>query len=225
MSSKIQNQSAKVWQILTNPKTAKTYKDAIVITWNILKETAVLLWLVVCLVLVATDWFWTNSILAGRRSRLWLSSLEGVDTSDLTSEAGKKLLSASKASVLGTISQAREQLGLPQKKEPVLAIPEQKEKEPASAEAPSPAPTYAVPSPTPTPEQTPSPTTPSAAPPPSEPPSEPSSSELSSSEPPSEPPSEPSSSELPSSEPSSESSSSEPSSLEPSSDNDETGSV
>ncbi|MGJ3246095.1 MAG: hypothetical protein ACFE0I_08480 [Elainellaceae cyanobacterium] len=200
MSSKIQNQSAKVWQILANPETAKTYKDAIVITWNILKETAVLLWLVVCLVLVAADWFWTNSILAGRRSRLWLSSLEGVDTSDLTSEAGKKLLSASKASFLGTISQAREQLGLPQKKDPVLAIPEQKEKEPVSAETPSPTPAYAVPSPTPTPEQTPSPATPSAAPLP-----------------------EPSSSELPSPESSFESSSSEPSSSEPSSDNNETG--
>lgn len=162
MSSKIQAQSAKVWQILTNPETTNTYKNVVTTTWQILKESAVLLWLILCLILVIIDWFWTNSIFAGRRFRVWVDSFEKSDTDHIASEAGKQLLAASKRSVANSISGARTLLGLPEKKEPALELPPQKEiKKESVSVSPTPS---AAPSPAFAPEPTPLPTPSAEAP-------------------------------------------------------------
>ncbi len=151
MSSKIQAQSTKVWQILTNPETVNTYKNVVTTTWSILKESAILVWLMACLILVLIDWFWTNSIFAGQRVRVWVNSFDEPNTNQIASNVGKQLLSASKLSVASSISNARALLGLPEKKEPVLELSTQKTPEQVSGAV--------MPSPAVSPVSTPAPTT------------------------------------------------------------------
>lgn len=142
MSKQISSQANKVWQIVTAPDTAVTYQQALSLTWTIVKEAALLVWLVLCLVLVVFDWFWTNSIYAGRRARLWIESFDQQDTNQMATEAGKALVTTSRNSLAFAISQARERLGLPEKQEPTLPVIE---KQPALSEP------VASPTPTPTP--------------------------------------------------------------------------
>ncbi|BAS57454.1 hypothetical protein NIES2135_31810 [Leptolyngbya boryana NIES-2135] len=125
---KIQAQFAKLWKLLTAPETFDTYKSAVVMTWTIIKETALLVWLVLCLVLVFADWFWKISVGAGRSTRAWFNGLEG-SSEQIASETGRALLNAGKSSLDYTLNQARAQLGFeipapaPAKVEPVKTEP------------------------------------------------------------------------------------------------------
>ncbi|MBD2464804.1 hypothetical protein H6G89_27765 [Oscillatoria sp. FACHB-1407] len=123
MSNQISSQASKVWNIVSDPATADVYKRTGSVTWTILRETGILLWLIICLVLVAFDWFWTNSIWAGQRTRAWVNDLTSTGSDRLPSEAGKAILTVSKTGFASAIAQAREQLGLPEKKTPVLDEP------------------------------------------------------------------------------------------------------
>ena len=122
MSSKIQAQAAKFWQSVVSAETIGAYTKAIDVTWTMIKEAAILLWLVLCLVLVIFDWGYDVSTSAGRRARTWWEGLSKVDSNDIATETGKQLVEVSKASLSSTISQARSQLGLPDKP---LTAPEQ----------------------------------------------------------------------------------------------------
>lgn len=165
MSNQISSQATKVWQIISAPDTATTYQQALSVTWTILREAAILVWLVLCLVLVAFDWFWTNSIYAGRRARLWVESFDQQDTNQMASEAGKALVTTSKNSLAFAISQARERLGLPEKQEPVLPVVEKRPEPVAPVTAPTPTATPAptVEEPLRAEQSVPRPTTPSPA--------------------------------------------------------------
>lgn len=121
MSNQVSSQADKVWQMVSAPSTANTYKEALTLTWTILRETGILLWLVLCLGLVAFDWFWTNSIQTGRRARAWFDSIEEPSADRVASEAGRAILAVSKSSLAFTLSQARESLGLPEKPSPAVA--------------------------------------------------------------------------------------------------------
>lgn len=115
MSSKIQAQAAKFWQSVVSADTVKAYTNAIDVTWTIIKEAGLLIWLVICFVLVIFDWGYDVSTSAGRKTRAWYDGISKVDSNDIASETGKQLVAASKASLFSTISQARSQLGLPDK--------------------------------------------------------------------------------------------------------------
>ncbi|MCU0570216.1 MAG: hypothetical protein MUF49_27035 [Oculatellaceae cyanobacterium Prado106] len=121
MSNSFSSQLVKVQQRLTDPKTLSTYTQVVTVTFEILKETLLLLWLTVCLVLVLFDWLGTKAIALGRQSKDLASNLKAVNTdhlaADLASGTSKTILSAGKASLHYTIAQAREQLGLSQKTE------------------------------------------------------------------------------------------------------------
>lgn len=110
--NKIQAQAAHLWQRLSAPNTGATYQQAALLTWDILKETATLLWLVICLFLVAFEWFWKTSVQLGGDFRAWLSGIEQSSPDRVVSEAGRALLSAGRNSVDYTLSQAKEQLGI-----------------------------------------------------------------------------------------------------------------
>jgi DNA-directed RNA polymerase specialized sigma24 family protein len=138
MSNQISAQANKLWQTISAQETIATYRQALSLTGAIVRETAILVWLVLCLALVAIDWFWTSSISAGRQFRTWVDGFDKTDTQQFASEAGKALVSASKSSLLFTVSRAREQLGLPEKQEPTLVLPEKQDlKNLEIAEAPS----------------------------------------------------------------------------------------
>lgn len=115
MSQQISSQANKFWQLLTAPSTLDTYRQAINLTWSILKEAILLIWLVICLVLVLGDWFWEKSVGLGRQTRIWVNGLQTVNTDQMASNAGKAIVSAGKNSLTYTLAQAREQLGLPEK--------------------------------------------------------------------------------------------------------------
>jgi hypothetical protein len=110
--NKIQAQAANLWQRLSAPDTGATYQQAALLTWDILKETATLFWLVICLFLVASEWFWKTSVQLGSDFRAWLSGIEQSSPDRVVSEAGRALLSAGRNSVGFTLSQAKEQLGI-----------------------------------------------------------------------------------------------------------------
>ncbi|UIE38645.1 hypothetical protein [Leptodesmis sichuanensis] len=113
---RIKTQWGKLWQIISQPKTYTTYKEAGQVTWAILQETGLLAWLGICLLLVMLEWFWKTAIGSGRNFRNWFNNLEG-SSDQIASETGKALLSAGKNSLDFTINTAKSQLGLPIDKE------------------------------------------------------------------------------------------------------------
>ncbi len=118
MSKQLSDQATKVWGLLTNPTTTTTYTQALDVTWIIIRETGNLLWLTFCLGLVGFDWFWTQSIGAGKTVRGWVNDMDKPSSDKVTAEAGKVIASASKNSVSYVLSTARKQLGLPEKEIP-----------------------------------------------------------------------------------------------------------
>lgn len=112
--NRIQTQAQKLWQMLSAPETGKTYQQAWTATVQILKETGLLLWLVVCLFLVFFDWFWKFSIKSGSDLREWFNTLERPSPERIVSESGRTLLTVGQDSLNKVLTQARAQLGLPQ---------------------------------------------------------------------------------------------------------------
>jgi hypothetical protein len=162
MSNQIQTQAAKVWQILTAPTTSEAYVKTGQVTWILLKETAYLSWLTICLALVAGDWIWKTGYQAGWNVRNWVNDLEKPSSDRLFSETGKSLLDAGKTAALKAISAAKGQLGIEDKSEPAsvsapaATVPEPATPEPVKAEVPAPA----TPEPTTSAPTIPEPTTP-----------------------------------------------------------------
>lgn len=138
---RIRVQSAKLWQLLTAPDTFDSYKKVVLLTWDILKEAGILIWLVLCLVLVAFEWLWKTAFGTGQNFRNWVNQLEGTGD-QAASEAGKALLSAGKNSLSYTITQAKTQLGLPVavQSEPEVAVTPAPPSPAAAPAAPPPAP-------------------------------------------------------------------------------------
>lgn len=146
MNNQIQSQAAKVWGIVKDPATGATYTQVVSTTWLILKEAGYLLWLVVCLTLVFGDWIWRTGYRTGWSTREWINNFEKPKTDRLAQDAGQGLLEASKSALTSAIATAKNQLGIEDKPEPLLAS-----KTPASTPTPAPTPT-----PTPAPPFTPS---------------------------------------------------------------------
>lgn len=116
----LKTQANKLWQLIFAPATAATYQQTLGTTWAILKETGLLLWLVVCLVLVLGDWFWKASYATGQKTRTWVAEMQTsaqdstaeADSSDLLGKTGKSLLSAGQTSLAAALAAAKGQLGI-----------------------------------------------------------------------------------------------------------------
>ena len=152
MNNQIQSQADKVWQLVKDPATGATYTKTVSTTWLILKETGYLLWLVVCLTLVFGDWIWHTGYRTGWSTREWINNFEKPSTDRVAQDAGQGLLEASKAAFTSAIATAKNQLGIENQPEPLLA-----------SEPPTPKPT---PAPTPTPAPAPVPDLKPSTPPP-----------------------------------------------------------
>ncbi len=115
---KIKTQANKLWQLVSNPSTGAAYQQTLALTWSILKEAGLLLWLVICLVLVLGDSFWKYSYQAGQNTRIWLAELQTKSASEAESsgsfwsETGKSLLAAGQNTVDAALNTARGQLGI-----------------------------------------------------------------------------------------------------------------
>lgn len=118
---KLKAQADKLWQLLANPSTGEVYQKTLALTWSILKETGLLLWLVLCLVLVLGDWFWKYSYQAGQNARIWVNDLQtktpevaetSAEPGNVLSTTGKSLLAAAQTSVRAALNTAKGQLGI-----------------------------------------------------------------------------------------------------------------
>lgn len=114
---KIKEQANAVGQLVFSSETGDLYKRTLTRTWDIIRETALLLWLVVCLTVVGGEWFYRTSVGLGRSARDWYTTFSEKSTA--TTEAqplgstGEALLGMVKSSTSNLISQARKQIGLP----------------------------------------------------------------------------------------------------------------
>ncbi|MEO0497575.1 MAG: hypothetical protein AAF141_09425 [Pseudomonadota bacterium] len=144
---KIKGQAGKVGELIFAADTGTTYKKTIILTWAILRETGVLLWLVICLVFVGAEWFWQKSILLGQSARTWYEGLTEPSDAEPKSatEMGQSALSAVSTGAETLLYQAKKQLGIeaepPVPKQPkVKATPKPDEPEVSSTATAAPAP-------------------------------------------------------------------------------------
>jgi hypothetical protein len=151
---KIKNQASKVSELVFAADTGATYKRTVTLTWNILRETGILLWLVICLVFVGGEWFWKVSINLGRKTRDWYEGLQApsVEEPKSATEIGQSALTALSSGTENLLYQAKKQLGID-----------------AEPPAPKPVPPKAKPAPTPEPAVTSTPETTAAVTPATEP--------------------------------------------------------
>ncbi|XHX77028.1 MAG: hypothetical protein RBJ76_21705 [Stenomitos frigidus ULC029] len=145
MNNQIQSQAARVWGIVKDPTTGAAYTQVFAITWLILKETGYLLWLVICLTLVFGDWVWRTGYRTGWSTREWINNFEKPDTDRVAQDAGQGLLEASKSALSGAIATAKQQLGIEDKSEPLLASASSVSTPAAPRPTPAPTPTPAAP--------------------------------------------------------------------------------
>lgn len=139
---KIKGQAGKVGELIFAVDTVTTYKKTITLTWAILRETGVLLWLVICLGFVGAEWFWQKSIVLGQAARTWYEGLKepGDEEPKSATEMGQSALSAFSTGADTLLYQAKKQLGI--EAEPPAPKPKE-----AKVKAP-PVPTPAPPKPT-----------------------------------------------------------------------------
>ncbi len=117
---RLKTQASKLWQLISNPATAATYQHTLGTTGTILKETGLLLWLIVCLVLVLGDWFWQTSYATGQKTRIWIDEMQTsinepapkTSSGDLLGKTGKSLLSVGQTSLAAALAAAKGQLGI-----------------------------------------------------------------------------------------------------------------
>jgi hypothetical protein len=121
---KIKNQANVVSQLIFSSETSNTYRKTLLITWNILRETGILIWLVLCLTFVGGEWFYRTSVSLGRNARVWYNNLgekaESSDPTETASSIGEAVLDTVKTGTSSLLSQARQQLGM---KEPAPMPP------------------------------------------------------------------------------------------------------
>ncbi|MEM1279710.1 MAG: hypothetical protein AAGG53_06705 [Cyanobacteria bacterium P01_H01_bin.152] len=111
---KIKGQAGKVGELIFAAETGATYQKTITLTWAILRETGILLWLVICLIFVGGEWFGQKSIVLGKSTRTWYEGLkEPSDTEPKSAtEMGQSALSAVSTGAETLLYQAKKQLGI-----------------------------------------------------------------------------------------------------------------
>lgn len=151
---KIKEQANVVSQLVFSGETGEIYTKMLTRTWEILRATGLLLWLVICLTFVGGEWFYRNSVSLGRSARGWYTnfSTKSAEAKPLSVEAtGEALLGTLKSGATYLLSQARQQLGLPESTPttPAVSAPQAAPTTPATPPtAPAPPPVSSAPAPT-----------------------------------------------------------------------------
>jgi hypothetical protein len=113
MSYQLVDQVKVWWKTVSDQESLGTYQKTIQTTWNILRETGRLLWLILCLGLVFVTWIWTTSKTSSQQLKTWYESIPEPKSENVMTEASQFLASASRTTATKVMTQAREQLGLP----------------------------------------------------------------------------------------------------------------
>jgi hypothetical protein len=112
VSYQLQNQLSAWWQTVSSEETFNTYQKTIQTTWQILQETAKLLWLFLCLGLVLFTWIGDTTQQSGQQLKTWVNSIPEPKAEHIWSEVRTRLSALSRSSATSMVAQAREQLGL-----------------------------------------------------------------------------------------------------------------
>ncbi len=133
MSYQLVDQVKVWWKTVSDQESLGTYQKTVQTTWNILRETGRLLWLVFCLGLVFITWLWTTSKTSGQQLRTWYEGIPEPKSENVVTQVSQFFASASRTTATKVMTQAREQLG--------LSAPEVTPIVKAVAAAPAPTPT------------------------------------------------------------------------------------
>lgn len=142
---KIKTQASKLGELVFDSDTGATYQKTVTLTWAILRETGVLLWLVICLVFVGAEGFWKKSIALGQSTRGWYEGLKEPSEEEPKSatEMGQSALSALGTGAETLLYQAKKQLGMdaepPAPKPPKLKAKDAPSPDPAPVKPTEPA--------------------------------------------------------------------------------------
>ncbi len=114
---RIQTQASELWDLLFDQETANTYQKAFNLTGSILKESAQLIWLVICSFFVFGAWFGDASMKTGQGVREWIEKKDVLApspdaTKEIAAQKGKSLLDTGRESIAAALNKAREELGL-----------------------------------------------------------------------------------------------------------------
>lgn len=134
----IQLQASKLWDLIFSEETGETYQKTLNLTGTILKESAQLIWLIICSVFVFGAWFGDASMKTGNGLRTWIDrqnnpSLAPAEDKKPLAETGKALLANGRSGFDNFLNTAREQLGL----DPVEPTPVRKPSFKAAASKPA----------------------------------------------------------------------------------------
>lgn len=136
---KIKAQANKVSQLVFSAETGAAYKKVLALTWDILRETGVLLWLVICLLFVGIEWFYFTSVRLGRQARAWYENL-GQTSPDAEPQSvtstGQAVLNAGQSGVNYLLTQARQQLGMKAPEPPAVPPKSSTSPQPSTPAAP-----------------------------------------------------------------------------------------
>ena len=94
------------------------YQRTFELSVSIAKESAILLWLLVCYVFVAAVEIWSGLFQSAKNIRGWHTQVSQKGDSNLLLEAGKAICKASKKGVASALQAARAQLGMGQSQSP-----------------------------------------------------------------------------------------------------------
>lgn len=115
----IQAQASKLWDLLFAPETAKIYQKTLALTWDILRESARLIWLVICFVFVFGAWASETVLQTSYGLRNWVEAQTSDSGSTSLPAMSKSLLASSQNGAAHLLDHARSQLGMQQ---PIPAI-------------------------------------------------------------------------------------------------------
>jgi hypothetical protein len=130
MSNPIKDKATEWWQLISDKETADSYKSFFQLTWKILKETALLVWLLLCFVLVSVGWVWNNSSKVTESVSDLRTKVDQKSDGNMISEAAVKFWEASQTTASNALANARKQLNLPD--QPVK-VPKAAKVEPAQS--------------------------------------------------------------------------------------------
>jgi hypothetical protein len=112
----ISSQVEKLRQVVLQRDTIESFQQSIGLLFTVLRETALLLWLVLCFSIVALTWLGEKAITSGRSLKIGLTELQensrGQDPGELLSNTSRSVLLTSRSAASYLVTQAKQQVGL-----------------------------------------------------------------------------------------------------------------
>jgi hypothetical protein len=122
---KLKKQATTVSNLLFSTDTRQVYTRALTLTWDILRETAVFLWLVVCSVFLLIFWGGNYAKQAGQNVRNWYANLDAEQRKNVFAAAWGSLqqIAGGGSSSRSLVDIAKAQLGISADPPALQAIP------------------------------------------------------------------------------------------------------